>query len=111
MSRQRDRHQSRMPREAMVELALSKVLPAGFSLRVEVVDHDAIHDLLVYVEVPGSALAHQLAALPADVRSSLALLAQQNPDDRCLANWSATFECAGERLGGVGVLDRVNRRR
>ena len=111
MSRQRSRHLNRMSLEATVQFELARVLPANFSLRVEVVDHDAIHDLLVCVEVPVNALAHQLAALPKDVRSCLEQLKQQSPDDLCLANRSATFEREGERLGGVSVLDRPGRRR
>ena len=46
MSRQRSRHLKRMSLEARVQLELARVLPANFSLRVEVVDHERRHEAL-----------------------------------------------------------------
>ena len=107
MSRQAKRHLSRMSRETKVEEGLPKVLPATASVRVEVIDHDEIHDSLVFVEVGPNMSVSELAALAEKVRACLAQVQRQNPKDPCLASWSATFECKGERLANVSVLDRV----
>ena len=107
MSRQAKRHLSRMSREMCVEHALAKVLPVTTSTRIEVIDHDEIHDLLVFVEVGSNMATSELSALAEKVRLCLAHLQRQNPDDPCLASWSATFERGGERVVSVSVLDRA----
>jgi len=107
MSRQAKRHLSRMSREMIVEHELSKVLPVTTSTRIEVVDHDEIHDLLVFLEVGSNMSTSELSVLAERVRLFLVHLQRQNPDDPCLASWSATFERGGERLAIVSVLDRA----
>ena len=90
----------------MVELELLKVLPPTASVGVEVISHDEIHDVLAFIELGANASQTDLHALSKQVRGRFVDLQRQNPDDPCLASWSATLEKHGARLASVSVLDR-----
>jgi hypothetical protein len=92
----------------MVELELLKVLPPTASVRIEVISHDEIHDVLAFIELREEMSHADLRALSKQVRGRFVDLRIQNPDDLCLASWSATFEQHGTRLATVSVLDRDN---
>jgi hypothetical protein len=75
-------------------------------VRVEVTDHDNIHDLLVYIEVSESTPEWEVERWLAETRNCLSAFRANFPDNPCLASWSAYFERSGERLAQANAFER-----
>jgi hypothetical protein len=106
MSRQWKRHLDRMPMDEQVRLAVSDLTRGTASVRVEVIDHGNIHDLLVYVEVSRNTPEWEVERWLEEVRTCLRRFQVENPGDPCMASWSALFERNGQSIAHASAFDR-----
>jgi hypothetical protein len=89
-----------------VRLSVVDLTGGSASVRVEVIDHDGIHDLLVWVEVSLRTPQWEVDQWLEGIRKCLHDFQVANPNDPCLASWSAVFERSGQRIAQASALDR-----